>query len=131
MANGDISTFAKAKDKILLGLVALAVAAMWFLAARSQVNSDAVQAEIQALHTEITGVRAEVADTRAGVAELHGIVATNLTSQQNGGGVSSGREDEAVRRLDAIDQKLDRWGRILVNWDKDYQRYQKKYPLKP
>ena len=90
---GELSTFEAFKDKLLLALVGLAVAAMWFF-----VRSN--QAELASFHADITAVRVEIMEVR-----------NRLTADQNASSGQSARfgaqGEEALRRLDGIDKKID------------------------
>jgi hypothetical protein len=90
---GELSTFGAFKDKLLLALVALAVAAMWFFVHSNQVQLDT-------FHADIAGVRAEIAEVRS-----------RLNADQNASSGQAARfgaqGEEALRRLDGIDKKLD------------------------
>jgi hypothetical protein len=91
--SGDLSTFSAFKDKLTVGLVALAVAAMWFF-----VNAN--QKQVESFHADIASVRASIAEVR-----------DRLNADQNASSGQAARfgaqGEEALRRLDGIDKKLD------------------------
>jgi hypothetical protein len=90
---GELATFDRFKDKLLLGLVALAIAAMWFFVRANQ-------AQVASFHADLAAVRAEIAELRG-----------RLTADQNASTGQSARfgaqGEEALRRLDGIDKKMD------------------------
>jgi DNA-binding transcriptional regulator YbjK len=91
--NGELATFDRFKDKLLVSLVALAVAAMWFFVRTEQ-------AQVDAFHSDLAAVRAEIAEVR-----------TRITADQTASSGQAARfgaqGEEALRRLDGIDKKLE------------------------
>jgi hypothetical protein len=91
--NGELATFDRFKDKLLVSLVALAVAAMWFFVRTEQ-------HQVESFHLDIAAVRAEIAEVR-----------TRLNADQNASSGQAARfgaqGEEALRRLDGIDKKID------------------------
>jgi hypothetical protein len=92
--NGELATFARFKDKLTVGLVALAVAAMWFFVRTEQ-------SQVDGFHADLAAVRSEIAEVR-----------NRITADQNASSGQSARfgaqGEEALRRLDAIDKKIDK-----------------------
>jgi len=90
---GELATFSQFRDKLLLGLVALAIAAMWFFVRANQ-------NQVAAFHADLAAVRSEIAELRG-----------RLTADQNASTGQSARfgaqGEEALRRLDGIDKKID------------------------
>jgi hypothetical protein len=94
---GELATLAKIKDRLILGLVAVAVALMSYFAHDNAKHFDDFKREQVAA---IVAVRAEIAELR-----------TRMTADQNASSGQSARfgaqGEEALRRLDGIDKKLD------------------------
>lgn len=95
--NGDLATFARFKDKLLVGFVGLAVAAMGLFIRSNAAELASIRVDF---HNDLVEVRAEVAELR-----------TRLTADQNASTGQFARfgaqGEEALRRLDRIDKKLD------------------------
>lgn len=94
---GELSTYQRFRDRLLLGLAAVVVMLMGFFVRQLAADNEAQRA---AITMEISAVRGEIMEVR------NRLTADQVASSGQTAAVAA-QGAEALRRLDGIDKKLD------------------------